>query len=68
MTAPDIHQSTEDQRRAYVKEAWKCLSDCELCGKCRILKGNDPETIYADYIHGLRSYIEVTIQFRNSNC
>ena len=64
MTAPDINNSTKEERRAYVLEAWKCLNDCEACGKCRILRGRDPETLYADYIDGKRSYIEITLQIR----
>jgi hypothetical protein len=64
MTAPDINNSTKEERRAYVLEAWKCLNDCEACGKCRILRGRDPETLYADYIDGKRSYIDITLEIR----
>ena len=64
MTTPDIHNSTKEERRAYVLEAWKCLHDCEMCGKCRILRGRDPETLYADYIEGKRNYIDVTLEIR----
>ena len=62
MTPPAIEQSTPEERRAYVLEAWKCINDCEACGKCRILRGRDPETLYADYIYGKRSYIEISLQ------
>ena len=65
MGAPMIENSTREERRAYVLDAWRCMHDCEACGKCRILKGKDPETLYADYIEGRRSYMEVTIDFRN---
>ena len=64
MTTPDINNSTKEERRAYVLEAWKCLNDCEACGKCRILRGRDPETLYADYIDGKRSYIDITLEIR----
>lgn len=64
MTTPDIHNSTKEERRAYVLEAWKCLHDCEMCGKCRILRGRDPETLYDDYIEGKRNYIDVTLEIR----
>ena len=64
MTMPDIHNSTKEERRAYVLEAWKCLHDCEMCGKCRILRGRDPETLYDDYIEGKRNYIDVTLEIR----
>ena len=64
MTPPRIEESTKEERRAYVLDAWKCLNDCEACGKCRILRGRDPETLYADYINGKRSYIEISLQIR----
>lgn len=67
MIAPKIDQSTPDERRAYVLHAWRCLHDCEACGKCRILKGRDPETLYTDYIEGKRTYMDVTIDFRNQS-
>ena len=65
MQAPIIENSTKEERLAYVNEAWKCLHDCEACGKCRILKGRDPEILYADYINGKRSYMDVTLEIRN---
>ena len=52
MQPPKIDNSTREERQAYVLDAWKCLHDCEACGKCRILKGGDAETLYADYIEG----------------
>ena len=67
MTPPKIDQSTKKERRAYILDAWKCLNDCEACGKCRILKGRDVETIYADYINGNRDYIDITLEIRNSS-
>lgn len=67
MTPPLISQSTKEERRAFVIEAWQCLHNCELCGKCHILRGKDAETLYADYIEGLRSYMDVTLDIRNNN-
>lgn len=67
MIPPGIEQSTTEERREYVLNAWECMHDCESCGKCRILKGRDPETLYADYIEGKRSYIDVTLDIRNSS-
>lgn len=67
MAPPNIENSTPEERRAFVLEAWKCLHDCEACGKCRILKGKDPETLYTDYIEGKRSYIDVTLSIRNNS-
>ena len=67
MIPPTIEQSTKEERREYVLRAWECLHDCESCGKCRILKGKDAETLYADYIEGKRSYIDVTLEIRNNS-
>ena len=67
MQPPKIDNSIKEERRAYVLEAWKCLHDCEACGKCRILRGREPETLYTDYIEGKREYIEITLEIRNRN-
>lgn len=67
MVAPKIEQSTCEERKAYVLDSWKCLHNCELCGKCSVLKGKDPETLYADYIDGNRSYMDITLEIRNMN-
>ena len=67
MTPPKINESNKDERRAYVIEAWKCMHDYEACGKCRILKGKDAETLYADYIEGTKTYMDITLEIRNSN-
>lgn len=67
MTPPDIEQSTKEERRTFVLDAWECMHDCESCGKCRILKGKDPELLYADYIDGKRTYMEITLDLRNTN-
>lgn len=64
MTAPDINQSTPQERRVFVNNEWKCMHNCELCGKCHILKGRDAESLYADYIEGKRSYIDLTLEIR----
>lgn len=65
MQPPKIDTSTKEERRAYVLEVWKCLHNCEECGKCSILKGWDAETLYTDYIEGLRGYMDVTLEIRN---
>ena len=67
MIPPKIDQSTQEERRNYVLDAWKCLHDCEACGKCRILKGKDVEILYADYIEGIRTYMDVTLEIRNKS-
>lgn len=67
MTPPAIEQSTREQRRAFVADAWKCLNDCESCGKCRILRGRVAEVLYADYIEGKRSYMDIMFDIRNNH-
>lgn len=67
MSAPRIIDSNSEMRRAYVTEAWKCLHDCEMCGKCRVLRGREAEFLYADYIDGKREYMDVTFEIRNNN-
>ena len=67
MSAPDIANSTKQEREAYVAEKWKCLHDCEMCGKCRILRGKEAENLYADYIAGKRTYMEITLEIRDNN-
>ena len=66
MLPPKIENSTQEERRAYVVNAWKCLHDCEACGKCRILKGKDAEVLYTDYIEGKRTYMDITLELRNN--
>ena len=65
MTTPKTGESTAEERRAFVLEAWKCLHNCEECGKCRILKGRDAETLYSEYIDGKQEYMDITLKLRN---
>ena len=65
MQPPKIDSSSAEERRDFVLDAWKCLHCCDECGKCSILKGRDAETLYADYIEGKRSYMDITLQIRN---
>lgn len=64
MNAPSIETSTREERLEYVRNAWQCMHNCELCGKCHILKGRDAESLYADYTDGKRSYLDVTLEIR----
>ena len=65
MQPPKIDNSTKEERQAYVLEVWKCLHCCDECGKCSILKCRDAEILYADYIEGRRSYMDITLEIRN---
>ena len=66
MTAPSIESSTREERLDYVLNEWKCLHNCELCGRCHVLKGRSEETLYADYIDGKRSYMDITLGIRSN--
>lgn len=66
MTAPNIESSTREERLDYVLNEWKCLHNCELCGKCHVLKGRSEEILYADFIDGKRSYMDITLEIRRS--
>ena len=66
MKAPDIESSTREERLNFVRNQWKCLHNCELCGKCHILKGRSEEHLYADYVEGKRSYMDITLEIRNN--
>ena len=67
MAAPSIDKSKRDERLAYVLDQWRCLHNCEICGKCSILRGREAEFVYADYIEGRRPYMEITFEIRNNN-
>ena len=62
--APDILKSTAEQRRDYIKTKYPCLSDCDMCGLCKVFHGKDPENAYDDYIMGRRSFQEVSEDYR----
>ena len=66
MTAPSIESSTREERLDYVLNEWRCLHNCEICGKCHILKGRSEEQLYADYIDGKRSNMDITLEIRSN--
>ena len=62
--APEINRSTVDERRAFIKDKFPCLADCDVCGLCKVFHGNDPENAYEDYINGRRSFSEVSGDYK----
>ena len=66
MSTPSIESSTREERLDYVLNEWRCLHNCELCGKCHVLKGRSEEMLYADYIEGKRSYMDITLEIRSN--
>ena len=63
---PDIDNSTAEERREYVKNRYPCLSDCDMCGLCKVFHGKDPENAYEDYIKGRRPFDEVSAEYKRS--
>lgn len=64
MRAPAIKESTEEERRQYIRRTFKCIADCDMCGLCTVFRGKDPEVAYDDYIYGRREYVEVSKDYR----
>ena len=64
MIAPDIRDSSEEDRRKYINDRYPCISDCEMCGLCKVFRGKDPEVAYNDYIVGRRSFEEVSEDYK----
>ena len=67
MKTPDIETSTREERLEFIREEFKCLGNCPICGKCSFLRGREAEDIYADYIEGRRSFRDITAEHRNNN-
>ena len=61
---PDILSSTIEERREYIKNRFPCLSDCDMCGLCKVFHGKDPEAAYDEYIKGERSYIDCSYEYK----
>ena len=62
--APEITDSTMEERRAYIKERYPCISNCEMCGLCKIFRGVDAEHAFDDYITGKRSFSDVAADYK----
>lgn len=64
MRAPDLKSSTIEERRQYIKNIFKCIADCDMCGLCTVLRGKDPELAYEDYIKGKRDFMAVSQDYK----
>ena len=62
--APDIMNSTAEERRIYIKNKFPCIADCDMCGICTVFHGKDAEVAYEAYIRGERSFEEVSVDYR----
>lgn len=61
---PEINESTEEERRFYIKTKYPCISDCDMCGLCKVFHGKDPELAYREYILGNSSFEEVSSEYK----
>ena len=61
---PDIKDSTKEERESYIKDRFKCISDCDSCGICAMYKNQDPLLVYKDYIDGVRDFQDITNDYR----
>ena len=61
---PDVSNSTREEREQYIRERFKCISDCDSCGICAMYKNKDPMVVYQEYIDGTRSFMEITAEYR----
>lgn len=64
MRAPDLKSSTIEERRQYIKNTFKCITDCDMCGLCTVFRGKDPELAYEDYIKGKRDFMAVSQDYK----
>lgn len=65
--APKIDTSSENERRIFIKDKYPCIADCDMCGLCKVFHGKDPENAYDDYIKGIRSFADVSDDYKNIN-
>lgn len=62
--APDITNSTVEERREYIKKRYPCIADCDMCGLCKVFRGRDAEHAFEDYISGKRSFLDVSADYK----
>jgi len=62
--APELANSTAEERRDFIKKKYPCIADCDLCGLCKVFRGRDAEHAFEDYILGKRSFIDVSADYK----
>ena len=62
--APDITNSTVEERREFIKKKYPCIADCDMCGLCKVFRGRDAEHAFEDYIAGERSIMDVSADYK----
>ena len=64
MRPPEIENSTREEREQCIRKMFQCISDCDLCGLCKVFRGKEPEIAYQDYIDGKKSFLEISMEYR----
>lgn len=64
--APEIHNSTKEEREDFIKKQYKCIGNCDSCGICAVFHGKDPVTVFEEYINGTKDYLEVCSETRST--
>ena len=63
---PALSASTVEERRDYIKKRYPCISDCDMCGLCKVFLGKDPELAFREYIEGSKEFQEVAEEYKGS--
>ena len=62
--APEIKESTLEERREFIKKKYPCIAECDMCGLCKVFRGRDAEHAFEDYIAGERSFMDVSADYK----
>ena len=62
--APEIKNSTVEERREFIKKKYPCIADCDMCGLCKVFRGRDAEHAFEGYIAGERSFMDVSADYK----
>ena len=62
--APEIKNSTVEERREFIKKKYPCIANCDMCGLCKVFRGRDAEHAFEDYIAGKRSFMDVSADYK----
>ena len=62
--APEITESTKEEREEYIGNLYRCIADCDSCGICKVFHGKEPMIAFEDYIMGNRSYQDICMDYR----
>jgi hypothetical protein len=64
MRRPEMETSTKEERLSYIRERFRCISDCDMCGICAMFQGKDPELVFQEYIDGHTDFTEIMKRYR----